>query len=152
MAEVEHDIDVIEQALGVLIRQTRSARFSDAVRTRAGIHLDRAGYALLLAIARTQPVRLSDLANELSVDVSTASRQVATLEQRGLVDRQPDPDDGRAVRLSLSASGRELTAGLRDAWRATIADVLVQWHPDEIARFAPLIERFADDLAAYEAE
>lgn len=36
------------------------------------------------------------------------SRTVRGLEERGLVDREPDPRDGRAVRLTASPAGRAI--------------------------------------------
>ncbi len=146
---LEGDIDRIEQALGVIVRQTRSSRFSEAVRERAGIHLDRATYMVLVAISRLAPARLSDIATDLAVDVSTISRQVAALEQKGLIDRQGDPDDRRASRISLSAAGEHLTEKLRAAWRSTVADALDSWSERDLARLAPLIERFAADVVAH---
>ena len=147
MAGAEEAIDRIEHALGVLVRQTRSARFAEAVREGAGIHLDRASYLVLVAVGRQGPARLSDIAVELGVDVSTVSRQVAALEAKGLLVREPDPVDGRAVRLSLSEAGDALTDRLRTAWRATIAEALADWTPGEIDALAPLLERFATDVA-----
>ncbi len=146
MSDVDPAIDRIEHTLGVVLRQTRSARFAEGIRERAGIHLDRASYLALTTVGRIGPVRLSDLALELGVDVSTVSRQVAALETKGLFVRDPDPDDRRAVRLSLSPAGIELTERLRLAWRASVADALGTWTADEIDRFAPLIERFGTAL------
>jgi DNA-binding MarR family transcriptional regulator len=136
----------IEQALGALLRLTRTPRFAETVRQRAGAEVDRASYAVLVRVAELGPVRLSELAQYLGLDVSTVSRQVQQLEQRGLIDRSPDPLDGRAALLDLSARGREQTQRMRDAWCETVADVVKTWKASDIARFGSLIDRFVSDV------
>lgn len=143
------DFELIEQGVGRIFRQGRSPRFSDAIRARAGIRLDRATYGVLARLGELAPARLSELAHELNVDMSTVSRQVQSLEQKGLVDRRPDPADGRAVQLQLTRKGRATLAKLKAAWQETVADVLIDWSPAEIHRFARLLDRFAADLAAF---
>jgi DNA-binding MarR family transcriptional regulator len=139
----------IEQALGALLRLTRAPRFAETVRQRAGAEIDRAGYGVLVRVAELGPVRLSELAQYLGLDVSTVSRQVQQLEQRGLVERSPDPLDGRASLLDLSEQGRETTHKMRDAWCETVADVIKMWKPADVARFGSLLDRFVSDVGKY---
>jgi DNA-binding MarR family transcriptional regulator len=146
----DEDYDVIERAVGRVLRVSRSPRFGDAIRGRAGIKLDRASYGVLERTGALAPVRLSDLAAELGVDVSTVSRQVQALEQKGLVDREPDPDDGRAMLLQLTRKGKAVRSKMQAAWQETIAGVLVNWKPADISEFAVLLDRFAADLASFE--
>jgi DNA-binding MarR family transcriptional regulator len=143
------DFDLIEQAIGRILRQSRSPRFADAIRARAGIKLDRASYGVLARLGSLAPVRLTDLANELAVDVSTVSRQVAALEQKALVAREPDPVDGRAVLLELTRKGKAVQSKMQAAWQETIAGVLIDWTAMDISEFAALLDRFASDLVAY---
>jgi DNA-binding MarR family transcriptional regulator len=49
-----------------------------------------------------------ELADQARTDPMMTSQVVRALEQRGLLERQPDPDDGRARRLVATAAGREL--------------------------------------------
>jgi DNA-binding MarR family transcriptional regulator len=142
-------VDQIEQALGALVRLTRAPRFAEVVRARANVEVDRGEYAALIRIAELGFTRLSDVANHLGLDVSTVSRQIQHLEQRGLVERSPDPGDGRAVRLELSATGRDITGRMRDSWRVTVGEVVDNWSPTDIARFGDLIDRFVTDLVKY---
>jgi DNA-binding MarR family transcriptional regulator len=139
----------IEHALGALLRLTRAPRFAETVRQRAGAEIDRAGYGVLVRVAELGPVRLSELAQYLGLDVSTVSRQVQHLEQRGLVERSPDPLDRRAALLDLSEQGRETTHRMRDAWCETVADVVKTWRPADIARFGSLLDRFVADVVKY---
>jgi DNA-binding MarR family transcriptional regulator len=62
----------------------------------------------LEALSRLGPRTLNELAAQLYLDKSTASRVVATLERKGYVVRQRHPRDGRSILLDLTASGKRL--------------------------------------------
>lgn len=143
----EGDLDRILRALHVLLRQGRNPRLGEYVRTRAGVDTDRAVYYLLGRIRGLEPARLTDLAADLGVDVSTVSRQISHLEARSLVIRTRDPADGRASRLRLSPDGREVLRKLAGAWEGSVADILADWPAERVAGFADTLEDFADRLA-----
>src|ERR1044071_1314917 len=65
------------------------------------------------ALLRRELITLNDLAAELCLDKSTASRVVATLERKGYVARTTHPGDGRVVLLTATASGRRLVERIR---------------------------------------
>ncbi len=140
------DLEVIERALGTFFRLSRNFRFQEAVHKRSGFATDRASYGVLARVGELQPVRLSELAHVLGVDVSTISRQVATLEHRGLVSRAADPADGRAVRLELTEPGQQYLAKLSTAWHEIVAEAIADWQPRDVARFSAMIDRFVGGL------
>jgi len=65
------------------------------------------------------------LADYLGLTRGTVSQSLLLLHRRGLVERAQDPDDGRVVRLRLSARGRRLAdrAGLAGRWADALKDV-----------------------------
>ena len=63
------------------------------------------GYALLSLIGVRGPVRLTEVAAELGMPLTTASDVVRRLEARRLVRRSPNPEDGRSFLFALSAAG-----------------------------------------------
>jgi DNA-binding MarR family transcriptional regulator len=65
------------------------------------------------ALLRRKLATLNDLAAELCLEKSTASRVVATLERKGYVARTTHPRDGRAVLLTATAAGRRLVERIR---------------------------------------
>jgi DNA-binding MarR family transcriptional regulator len=65
------------------------------------------------ALLRRELATLNDLAAELCLDKSTASRVVATLERKGYVARTAHPRDGRALVLTATAAGRRLIERIR---------------------------------------
>jgi len=62
----------------------------------------------MLAILRNRRVKMSELADYLGLDKSTITGLVDRAEKRGLLARTPNPVDGRAVDVMLSADGMEL--------------------------------------------
>lgn len=65
------------------------------------------------ALVRLGPCTLGELAAELYLDKSTASRVVASLERKALVGRSAHPDDARAIRLEITPAGRERAGAIR---------------------------------------
>lgn len=75
-----------------------------------------AGYDVTVAQSRLaqriadEGSRLTELADRAQVTKQTASLLVAALEREGLVERVPDPSDGRARLIRMSERGREAAA------------------------------------------
>lgn len=67
---------------------------------------------ILARLAAAGPRRGADLAAALGVSAPTLSDSVATLAAKGLVRRDPDPDDARARRVALTAQGAAVAAAL----------------------------------------
>lgn len=77
------------------------------------------------------PQRVGSLAKQLGVTMATASRTVDALVTAGLVRREPDPLDARAVRVVLTARGRKE-------------------HELRYRRFVGALERLSDELSEVE--
>jgi DNA-binding MarR family transcriptional regulator len=136
----------IEQALTRLMRRGNQPRVHERLAARAGVSLDRAAYAALCRVHEAGPLRLSELATRMGVDVSTASRQVQQLERAGLVGRVTDPVDRRASLLELTAEGDRVLARMRKARRASLTQVLAGWSPKDRRTLAAVLTRLVDDL------
>jgi DNA-binding MarR family transcriptional regulator len=65
-------------------------------------------WRILIALSQADNQRLLELAEIVVTDVSTLSRQVVALERTGHILRMRDRNDGRAVRLALSARARHV--------------------------------------------
>ncbi|BDZ50866.1 MarR family transcriptional regulator [Frondihabitans sucicola] len=106
--------------------------------------------ALLLALStvvRRGPVRPSELGRIEGVAAPTATRLIVDLESRGLVDRTPDPDDGRSFFVEATAAGVDAVIAARRE-RAEHASALLATL-DESGRAAVLdalesLEKLAD--------
>jgi DNA-binding MarR family transcriptional regulator len=67
--------------------------------------VDSADYGSLSLIGVRGEVRLTQLADQLGLALTTASDVVRRLESRGHVRRRPNPDDGRSFLFALTARG-----------------------------------------------
>ncbi len=141
----------IDRALGAVARAIASSRAHEKVIMRAGLdaRIDRAGYMALARIHDHGPLRLSDLATLLGVDLSTVSRQVRTIEDQGLVLRRADPTDGRAAVVESSADGRRALERLRESARARLGEILVDWSDKERQELARSLARFNEAMLRY---
>ncbi len=59
---------------------------------------------------RPSPPTQQQVADHAGTDRMMASKVLRTLEERGLVTREPDPDDARSLRLRLTSEGRNVTS------------------------------------------
>ena len=67
-------------------------------------------YLVMLALWEDEPLRVSELADRLSLEPATLSPLLKRLESAGLVTRRRDPHDERAVAVGLTPAGRRLRA------------------------------------------
>jgi DNA-binding MarR family transcriptional regulator len=130
----------IGREFGLFFR--RAERFHHSIHLDvAGRPLERAAYGLLSRIASGGPERLSALAADICVDLSTVSRQVAGLEAAGLVRRTPDPTDRRASLIEATGTGAEVFAENRSKWLGALRELLADWTSAERQEFARLFAR-----------
>ncbi|MGN6688502.1 MAG: MarR family winged helix-turn-helix transcriptional regulator [Actinomycetales bacterium] len=108
--------------------------------------LDVSASSLLLTLVKCGPRRQGELAEQALLDPSTVSRYVASLVKAGLVERQPDPADGRAVQLVASPAGEQMAVDWMRRRQELIADALTDWDDADIEALTRLFSRLNDDL------
>ena len=111
------------------------------------VDIDPGTYSVMFLIWRGE-TRMSDLATRLHADISTMSRQVSALTDRGLIERRPDPHDGRAQVLALTDAGKEFVLALRARRDAWLDSVLAHWTPEERDQLSACLRRLGDDVEA----
>jgi DNA-binding MarR family transcriptional regulator len=88
---------------------------------------------------RREPVRMGELHRQVLLSQPALSRMVDRLVERGFVERCPDPADGRGVRLSLTAAGREVQRQIGRRHARSIARALAaELSPDELRQLATI--------------
>lgn len=135
------DVARIEVALTTIVRQTNLPEARARMTAATGIDLDRGAYVVLTRVDAWQPLRLSDLAWRLGVEVPTASRHVKRLESAGYLTRAQDPDDGRACLLTLTAAGGHAVQQMRHYRQQSIAELLSGWDRGDRRQLAELLDR-----------
>lgn len=138
------------------ITETASQLRNAIVRTSRVLRQEAAGdtglsptqTAVLISINRCGPVTPSELAAIERVKRPTMTRTLACLEREGLVERTPDPADGRSSLVAVNDAGRERLARLRRRKSAYLARRLRKLDPEEVAtlaRAAELLDRMRED-------
>jgi DNA-binding MarR family transcriptional regulator len=133
---------VLQVAIGLFVRRLRLAPVQEeltAPEMSALSRLDRAGPATPSALARAEQITPQGIGQTLSA-----------LERRGLVERHPDPGDGRRTVFSLTEAGRQVVRNKRTARAEQLAKALSDhFTPEELRVLmaaAPLIERLGESL------
>ncbi len=120
---------------------------------RASVEVSRTEAGVLSAIS-AGPRRITELACATGVTQPAVTLLVNRLQDKGWVAREPDPDDGRAVRVALTESGRETFAQLKAEYRAMLHDEMARLDDDEVeilARATELIDRLIARLEEADA-
>jgi DNA-binding MarR family transcriptional regulator len=81
-------------------------------------------YRALVVLAAQGPQGTAELAAALAVNPSTATRMCDRLVRKGLVRRHRQAGDRRAVRIALTAAGRDLVTDVAQRRRAELARLL----------------------------
>ena len=138
-----HDIAAaLRVSIGLLLRRLRQVRPDDEItlpESSALARLDRTGPATPGALAKVEQISPQSMGATL-----------AALEARGLVERRPDPADGRRVVLSVTDAGLELLRNKRGARIEQMAQALSAGFTAaelrHLAAAAPLLERLAQSI------
>lgn len=100
----------------------------------------------LSTIVRRGPLRPGELAAIEVVAAPTITRVVSDLEARGLVKREPDPDDGRSSFVSGTDAGVELLFRARSDRARAVQAIVAELTPEQVEAIAaalPALERAA---------
>jgi DNA-binding MarR family transcriptional regulator len=124
----------------------RSQRQRERLVRAAGVPITGAHLAALGLVGRHGPIAVSELAQRLRIDPSTASRHLRALEERRLVARKSEPGDRRISRLVLTGAGRDVLLRTRDVALNDFEVALGDWSPPDRSRLAALLERLHADL------
>jgi len=140
------DVDQIAGALrvsiGLLVRRLRQVQAEGELtlpETSALARLDRGGPATPSALAKLEQISPQSMGATLGA-----------LEARGLVERRPDPEDGRQVVISPTEAGLQALRNRRNARTEALAQALstgfTRSELKELKAVAPLLERLAETL------
>jgi DNA-binding MarR family transcriptional regulator len=145
-ADAAQNVDQVAAALrvsiGLLVRRLRQVPVAGDLtlsETSALARLDRGG-----------PTTPGALARQEQISPQSMGATLAALEARGLIERAPDPDDGRRAVMSITDAGLELLRSRRNAKVQQLARALsADFTPaerDQLAAVAPLLERLAQSI------
>jgi DNA-binding MarR family transcriptional regulator len=140
--DVPEVASALRVSIGLLLRRMRQVQADGDLtlpESSALTRLDRGGPATSSALARLERISPQSMGATLSA-----------LEARGLVERRPDPRDGRRVVISLSEAGLQALRNKRNARIEQLARALssgfTRSELQQLMATAPLLERLAQSI------
>ncbi len=141
-AGVDQIAAALRVSLGLLVRRLRQVPVEGGLtlsETSALARLDRGG-----------PTTPGELAKQEQISPQSMGATLAALEARGLIERRPDPGDGRRAVMSVTDAGLGLLRSRRNAKVRQLARALAaEFTPAELERLAEaarLLERLGQSL------
>jgi DNA-binding MarR family transcriptional regulator len=141
-ARTDETATALDVSIGLLVRRLRQLQVGGELtmpETSALARLDRGGPATSAALARMEQISPQSMGATLGA-----------LEARGMVERRPDPTDGRRILLSPTESGLRALRDRRRARARALADAMsgafTDDEVDQLRAVAPLIERLAHSI------
>jgi DNA-binding MarR family transcriptional regulator len=133
------DVSDLARTLGRLVRHMRAAA--------AQHELSLTESAVLAQLGRDGPATTAELARAEGMRPQSMSAAVATLEERGLVERKPHPSDGRQLNIALTDRGAEVRSSTKDLKRAWLARATARLEDEErqtLARAGDILKRLLE--------
>lgn len=132
------------------VNRLRTAVMHTARRLRAAAAeegLTPAQSSVLATLVRRGPMRAGDLAAAEAVNPTMLSRILGRLEEAGLIERAPDPDDARSTLARATSAGKRLIGRLRVRRAAVLRARLGDLTPEHVAALRaalPALEALAE--------
>lgn len=129
-------------SIGLLLRRMRQIPTAD--------ELTLSESAALARLDRGGPASSAELARAEQISPQSMGATLGALQDRGLVDRAPDPEDGRRMILSITESGLAVLRDRRNRRSAELARALsagfTATELRQLGAAAPLLERLANSI------
>lgn len=138
---IEDPLAAIERELMLIGRHHLSP-----AHTRTPDALDRSAYVVLSRLEAGGPLTARGVADALTLEISTVTRQVGAMRRAGLVERIPDPDGGPAHLLRPTAAGLHRLAADRAAYRGGIGRVLEDWSDRDREELRAVLRRLNEAI------
>jgi DNA-binding MarR family transcriptional regulator len=142
------DADVARLALSHEFIRYQAVAHAFKTHLAAGLPagLDPAAARLLAWLVAKGPSRQGELAEYTFLDPSTVSRRISQLVAQGLVERQVDSVDGRAVQLVPTVLGKALFDVVQGRQEELMQAVLADWSDADLSQLGSLLRRFNDNF------
>ena len=140
--DVSEVAGALRVSIGLLVRRIRQVKSEGEItlpESSALARLDRGG-----------PATPSELARQEQISPQSVGATLAGLEARGLVERRPDPADGRRAVISITPLGQQVLRDRRNASTGQLARALsagfTSAELEQLMAVVPLLERLAQSI------
>jgi DNA-binding MarR family transcriptional regulator len=141
-AERELAVHHLSAAVLQVVRRMRSFEASGT-----GCGLSRTQIAVLGTLAQSGPMRLTTLSSVLHQEMTSLSRQVAAMDEAGMVERVRDETDRRAWTVHLTDHGAETLDRIQDGRKRWFDKTLGEFSAQQIADTAAVLNALSEATA-----
>jgi DNA-binding MarR family transcriptional regulator len=138
-AVLETAVSELTAAVGQILRRLRSEANPE--------ELNLSQWSVLARLDHGDAMTTADLARAESMKPQSMGTILASLEQEGLVERQPHPTDGRQILFALTPAGLKMRRQRGIAKREWLLAAVARFEPAELKTLMdaiPLIKRLGD--------
>ena len=139
MSDADPLAEAVERLYGALVRRARREAPEPTPLTSTQL-------LALAVVVDGGPLRPGVLADRIGTSDSASTRAVDALESVALVERIPDPVDGRAVLVAATEAGRERVAESRDRLQRLLGSSAVPLDTGDRAQLVDLLQRLSAAL------
>jgi DNA-binding MarR family transcriptional regulator len=135
----DFNVGEFAQTIGRVVRHMRAAA--------AQHELSLTESAVLARLSREGPATTAELARAEGMRPQSMSAAVATLEERGFIERRPHPSDGRQMNIALTEKGAAVRSSTNDLKRAWLAQAAARLQDDDrqiLARAGDILKRLLE--------
>jgi MarR family transcriptional regulator for hemolysin len=104
------------------------------------------GNILLHLLMQGQEMGQDQLVEQLDISKPAVSRALDSLEKKGYISREQNPNDRRAYRVLLSSQAREIAPTVEQAYNQLYAVALQGISPEELNTFIKLFQRMSENF------
>ncbi|MRS13402.1 MarR family transcriptional regulator [Enterobacteriaceae bacterium RIT691] len=145
-AHNNYDVTDFHGALLDILSVMNQPKRDETLLEAANVKLDQALFPLLVAIGRSAPVGVVELADSLGRDYTTVSRQVKRLQEMQLARKQPAERDKRIGEVTLSPKGRELIENIDEARQRLMNQIFTDWQKEDVGELFRLVRKYANSV------
>lgn len=140
--DVSEVAGALRVSMGLVVRRLRQLK--------AGGQITLPENSALARLDRGGPATSSELARQEQISPQSMGATLAGLEGRGLVERRPDPADGRRAVMSITPAGQQVLRDRRDDSTRRLAQALstgfTSAELDQLMAIVPLLDRLAQNI------
>jgi DNA-binding MarR family transcriptional regulator len=138
------DFGILPELIGYNLRRAQINIFADFARTMAGVQITPGQFGVLSLIGANPGLTQSALARAVGIERSTMVAVIDSLQERGLVERNPSPVDRRSNALVLTDAGRSLLDKLIPLVRGHERRLTAKLSADDKERLIALLIKLID--------
>lgn len=132
---------ILDEQVGFLMRLAQQRHIAIFQRIMGEDGPTPTQFAAMAKLSGGEDISQNQLGRLTAMDPATIKGVIARLEERGLVERRPDPDDQRRLRVRLTPMGLETMPALIEKARAITAATLSPLSREEAERLLGLLGR-----------